>query len=151
MPLIEKACACVVQRGRVLVFSHPHTHAGVQLPKGTLEPGESPVDAVVRELAEESGLRLSVTPQLIAEMKFTGSTHKTFPDRPPTQQRWFIFRFDAVEALPERWAHTATGSPEEDGLVFDYFWHPLAQSFAAAHRASDARFATVIDALLKRA
>jgi 8-oxo-dGTP pyrophosphatase MutT (NUDIX family) len=151
MPLIEKACACVVQRGRVLVFRHPLASAGVQLPKGTLEPGESPVDAVVRELAEESGLRLSVNPQLIAEMKFTGSTSKLYPDRAPTQQRWFIFRFDAVAPLPEQWSHTATGSPEEHGLVFDYFWHPLAESFAAAHRGSDARFATVIDALLKHA
>ncbi len=150
MPLIEKACACVVQRGRVLVFSHPHTNAGVQLPKGTIEPGESPAHAVVRELYEESGLRLPLSPQLIAEMKFTGSTSKVFPGKPPTQQRWFIFRFDAVEPLPEHWSHTATGSPGEEGLVFEYFWHPLAGSFAAAHRDSDARFATVIDALLKR-
>jgi len=150
MPVIEKACACVVQRGRVLVFCHPHTNAGVQLPKGTIESGESPALAVVRELAEESGLRLAATPKLIAEMKFTGSKNKVFPERPPTQQRWFIFRFDAVEPLPERWSHMATGSPEEDGLIFDYFWHPLNESFAKTQPHSDARFATVIDALLKR-
>ena len=148
--VIEKACACVVQHGRVLVFRHPHAVAGVQLPKGTIESGELPAHAVVRELYEESGLRLLAAPQLIAEMKFTGSTSKVFPDRPPTQQRWHVFRFDAVESLPERWSHTATGSPKEEGLIFDYFWHPLADSFAASHRYSDARFATVIDALLKR-
>ena len=151
MSLIEKACACVVQRDRVLVFRHPHATGGVQLPKGTIEPGESPENAVIRELAEESGLHLSASPKLIAEMKFTGAVNKVFPERLPTQQRWFIFRFDAVEALPERWTHTATGSPEEHGLEFDYFWHPLSESFAAAHRDSDARFATVIDVLLKRA
>ena len=150
MPVVEKACACVVQRGRVLVFRHPHTTAGVQLPKGRLEPGESAAHAVVRELAEESGLRLSVSPQLMAEMKFTGSRNQVFPDRPQTQQRWFIFRFDAVEALPERWSHTAIGSPEEDGLIFEYFWHPLSRPFAAAYPHSDRRFATVIDALLTR-
>ena len=150
MPVIEKACACVVQRGSVLVFCHPHSDAGVQLPKGTIEPGETPTQAVVRELAEESGVRLSATPQLIAEMKFTGSKNKVFPERTPTQQRWFIFRFDAVEPLPERWSHTATGSPEEDGLIFDYFWHPLDASFTNTHPHSDARFATVIDALLAR-
>ncbi len=148
--MIEKACACVVQRGRVLVFRHPHTIAGVQLPKGTIEPGEAPVAAVMRELAEESGLMLSATPKLIAEMKFTGSPNKAFPERPPTQQRWFIFRFDAVETLPEHWSHTATGSPEEDGLIFDYFWHPMATDFSHAHPHSDRRFATVIDGLLKR-
>ena len=148
--VIEKACACVMQRGRVLVFRHPHAVAGVQLPKGRIEPGESAAHAVVRELNAESGLRLSAAPQLVAEMKFTGSRNKGFPDRPPTKQRWFIFRFDAVESLPERWSHTATGSPEEAGLIFDFFWHPLAESFAASHRDSDARVATVIDALLKR-
>ena len=150
MPVIEKACACVVQRGRVLVFRHPHAAAGVQLPKGTVEPGESAAHAVVRELAEESGLRLSVGPQLIAEMKFTGARNKVFPERPQTQQCWFIFRFDAIAPLPEYWSHTATGSTEEDGLVFEYFWHPLSTSFAATHTNSDRRFATVIDALLTR-
>ena len=148
--VIEKACACVVQRGRVLVFRHPRAVAGVQLPKGTIEPGESPVRAVERELAEESGLHLSVRPQLVAEMKFTGSIKKAFPDREPKRQRWFIYRFDAVEPLPERWSHSATGSPEEQGLIFDYFWHPLDKSFATAHRDSDRRFATVIDTLLTR-
>jgi 8-oxo-dGTP pyrophosphatase MutT (NUDIX family) len=148
--VIEKACACVVQRGRVLVFRHPHSSAGVQLPKGTIEPGEVPAAAVVRELAEESGLNLSAPPKLIAEMKFTGSRNKAFPEKPPTQQRWFIFRFDAVELLPEHWSHTATGSPEEDGLIFDYFWHPLTKAFSKAHPDSDRRFATVIDALLTR-
>lgn len=148
--MIEKACACVVQRGRVLVFRHPHSHAGVQLPKGTIEPGEAPAAAVVRELAEESGLRLSAPPKLIAEMKFTGSKNMAFPERVPTQQRWFIFRFDAVELLPELWSHTATGSAAEHGLIFDYFWHPLAKPFGKAHPDSDRRFATVIDALLTR-
>jgi len=148
--VIEKACACVVQRGRVLVFRHARTNAGVQLPKGTIESGEAPAAAVIRELAQACGLRLSAPPRLIAEMKFTGSTNKTFPERPPTQRRWFIFRFDAVELLPELWSHAATCSPEENGLMFDYFWHPLAKAFAKAHPDSDRRFATVIDALLTR-
>ena len=148
--VVAKACACVVQRGRVLVFRHPHAVAGVQLPKGTIESGESPACAVVRELYEESGLCLSAAPQLIAEMKFTGSTTKAFPDRPQTQQSWLIFRFDAVESLPERWSHTATGSPAENGLIFDYFWHPLVKSFAATYPHSDVRFATVIDAFLTK-
>lgn len=85
---------------------------------------------------------------LVAEMKFTGATSKAFPERPATQQRWFIFRFDAVEMPPERCSHSATGSREEHGLIFDYFWHPLAKMFSNAHLDSDRRFATVIDALL---
>ena len=52
-----KACACLVDaRGRLLVFHHPGDR-GMQLPKGTVEPGELPQDAVRRELLEESGIR----------------------------------------------------------------------------------------------
>ena len=140
----------MVQRGRVLVFRHPHAASGVQLPKGTIESGESPAGAAVRELAEESGLRLSVSPQLIAEMKLTCSTTTAFPYKAPKQQSWSIFRFDPIESLPERWSHTATGSLAEDGLIFEYFWHPLAKSFAATYPNSDIRFATVIDAFLTK-
>ncbi len=39
----------------VLLFRHPG--AGVQIPAGTVEEGESPEQAVLREAAEETGLR----------------------------------------------------------------------------------------------
>ena len=53
---VLKACACLVDaRGRLLVFRHPGD-GNTQLPKGTIEPGESPEVAVRRELLEESGI-----------------------------------------------------------------------------------------------
>ncbi|HNY45867.1 MAG TPA: NUDIX domain-containing protein, partial [Casimicrobium sp.] len=57
---VEKACACVVQRGRLLLFEHPT--AGVEIPKGGIERGELAIDAAVRELREESGLSLAAKP-----------------------------------------------------------------------------------------
>ncbi|NDJ62254.1 MAG: NUDIX domain-containing protein [Chloroflexi bacterium] len=39
---------------QLLVFKHPS--AGIQLPAGTIEPGEHPEDAVMREVREETGL-----------------------------------------------------------------------------------------------
>jgi 8-oxo-dGTP pyrophosphatase MutT (NUDIX family) len=38
----------------LLLFHHPH--AGIQIPAGTMNPGESPAEAVTREIAEETGL-----------------------------------------------------------------------------------------------
>ena len=44
-----------VGQGReLLVFRHPS--AGVQLPAGSIEPGEPPVEAAIREVKEETGL-----------------------------------------------------------------------------------------------
>ena len=57
---LDKVVAFVVSRntpGRLLVFDHPL--AGTQLPAGTVEPGESASDAVVREVFEETGVRVS--------------------------------------------------------------------------------------------
>lgn len=38
----------------LLLFEHPH--AGIQLPAGTIEPGETPEAAALREAREETGL-----------------------------------------------------------------------------------------------
>ncbi len=58
MPVLKrKAFAYITHRGRLLVFRHPLApEAGIQVPAGTIEPGESPAEAVLREAAEETGL-----------------------------------------------------------------------------------------------
>lgn len=61
--IIEKVTAFVTRRTEqgtdLLLFEHPHT--GIQIPAGTVEAGETPRQAVLREVAEETGLaRLSV-------------------------------------------------------------------------------------------
>ncbi len=116
-----KACACLVDaRGRLLVFDHPED-GGMQLPKGTVEPGESPHDAVRRELLEESGIRFDGPLQALGTLErlcaageeSAGQTHA---------QRWHLFLMRIEAPLPERFEHVAVGSPEEDGLVFAFRW-----------------------------
>lgn len=56
---MEKVTAFILRpaKGRkieILIFRHPN--AGLQLPAGTVEPGEAPETAVLREVEEESGL-----------------------------------------------------------------------------------------------
>ena len=59
---VRKATAVVVRdtngTNELLVFDHPLEEGGsmVLLPAGTVEEGESPEDAVVRELQEETGV-----------------------------------------------------------------------------------------------
>jgi 8-oxo-dGTP pyrophosphatase MutT (NUDIX family) len=61
-PFLEKVTAFVLRpaaAGReLLIFRHPT--AGYQLPAGTVEPGEDPLCAAVREVAEETGLAARV-------------------------------------------------------------------------------------------
>jgi len=42
------------------------------IPKGGVEPGESPAEAALREFAEETGLHLAVTPFLLARVRQAG-------------------------------------------------------------------------------
>jgi 8-oxo-dGTP pyrophosphatase MutT (NUDIX family) len=53
----DKACPVVLTSSppiRILLFRHPL--AGTQLVKGTIEKGETPGQAALRELTEESGI-----------------------------------------------------------------------------------------------
>ena len=118
---VLKACACLVDaRGRLLVFHHPED-GGMQLPKGTIEPGESPEDAVRRELLEESGIAYAGALQPLGTMErdceagIEGNVHRH-------AQLWHLFLMQADRTLPETFDHVAMGSPEEDGLVFSFRW-----------------------------
>jgi 8-oxo-dGTP pyrophosphatase MutT (NUDIX family) len=58
-PCYQRATAYVTDPyGRLLVFDHIDNPAsGTQVPAGGIHDGETAEDAVVRELAEESGIR----------------------------------------------------------------------------------------------
>ncbi|MFB7250378.1 NUDIX domain-containing protein [Microbacterium sp. NPDC056234] len=57
--VIEKAVCYVIADQHLLVFTHddvPLDITGVQVPAGSIRPGEAAADAAVRELQEETGL-----------------------------------------------------------------------------------------------
>jgi 8-oxo-dGTP pyrophosphatase MutT (NUDIX family) len=118
---ILKACACLVDaRGRLLVFRHPGD-GNMQLPKGTIEPGESPEAAVRRELREESGIDHvgELQPLGVLQRDCEAGTEGNTLRHP---QLWHLFLMRAEGPLPETFDHVAMGSPEEDGLVFSFSW-----------------------------
>jgi len=129
MEIVDKAVAAVVRQSggtrEVLVFRHPL--AGVQLPKGTVDAGEALSAAALRELHEESGLKLDVVPLSVGTWDRT--LDGTFGERPSGQlHRWHVHVLDAPPGLPDAWSHVAVGSAEEEGLVFEYRWLALDSS-----------------------
>jgi ADP-ribose pyrophosphatase YjhB (NUDIX family) len=107
-----------------LVFAHrDFPEAGIQVPAGTVAPGEAPEAAAWRELLEESGLgpgqvRLA---RKVAEA-----------DEPENGYRRHVYLFAAREALPDGWSHTVSSEDEDAGMVFSYFWLPATPALRLA-------------------
>ncbi len=104
----------VVLRGdsaalEVLVFAHPQ--AGMQIVKGTVEPGESVNEAASRELFEESGITGA---KCVRDLG-------TWEQCPPGQL-WHFREMEVSQSLPESWAHFTT---DGGGHTFRFSWHPL--------------------------
>lgn len=94
----------------ILAFRHPQ--AGCQLVKGTIEPGETPREAAIRELFEEAGIAEA---QVVEDWGIWDSGFEG--------QVWsFHLCTCAVDTLPEKWAHYTT---DDGGHLFAFFWQPL--------------------------
>ena len=97
------------ERTEVLLFEHPL--AGIQLVKGTVEPGESVSEAAARELSEESGL-------LVAGSILDLGTWEQCPNG----QVWHFREVPVKQDLPETWSHF---TKDGGGQTFRFHWHPL--------------------------
>ena len=104
--LIEKVTAFIMRStshgAELLLFGHPH--AGIQIPAGTVEPGEAPEQAVVREAREETGLDALTLREYLGytEDHFTGN-HRLIREATRVYARPDPTSFD--------WAHFRAGLP----------------------------------------
>lgn len=77
--LLVVACALVDADGRVLISERPQGKqlAGLwEFPGGKVEPGETPEQTLVRELAEELGIETKVA--CLAPLTFASHSYDTF-------------------------------------------------------------------------
>ena len=109
----SKACPVVLRHvsgvTQILAFKHPL--AGLQLVKGSIESGETPAEAALRELAEESGITHA---HISRSLGTWASDHEN--------QIWWLGLIQATSSLPSEWEHT---TPDGGGLIFRFFWQPL--------------------------
>ncbi|MEG2914562.1 MAG: NUDIX domain-containing protein, partial [Pseudomonas sp.] len=91
----NKACPVILSSfpgTHILLFRHPT--AGVQMVKGTIEPGETPAQTALRELSEESGIG---TASLVSDMGCWDAEH--------LDQIWSFQLCFTQENLPQQWNH----------------------------------------------
>jgi prevent-host-death family protein len=121
--LVRKVVAYVVREENLLVFTHddvPLDIAGVQVPAGTIETGEDPAAAVVREVLEETGIAARIVRELGVEQ------YDVWPSKPELHERHFFQLVPADDALPDRWA-AGEDYPSDGGVVQRWTcrWMPL--------------------------
>ena len=107
-----KACPIVLRdstASKIMAFRHPS--AGIQLVKGTIEPGERPANAALRELREESGIANATVYQDLGlwDAQYEG-------------QIWSFQLCTTSQALPESWNHRCG---DDGDLDLHFFWHDL--------------------------
>jgi 8-oxo-dGTP pyrophosphatase MutT (NUDIX family) len=124
MPILKhKVFAYITHGRRLLVFRHPYSPtAGIQVPAGTMLPGERPEEAVLREAHEETGL----VDLKIAE--FLGEQIRDMADfdRDETHHRFF-YHLLCLGDPPATWRPNEVDPSDGDigPIVFEFFWAAL--------------------------
>lgn len=124
--LVRKVVGYVVRDRQLLVFTHdalPMDVTGVQVPAGTIEEGEVPAAAVVREVLEETGLNARIIRVLGIER------YDVRPSKPEVHERHFFQLAPLDERLPERWtAGERDPSGGGEAQRWSCHWIPLEQA-----------------------
>lgn len=110
---------------RLLVFDHvDFPDAGTQIPGGTIEPGEMPEIAAIREAKEETGLLDLTVLSLIEKENIDLSPY----GKDEIINGWF-YHLQYEGKLSERWQHAelTPGDGSSAPIIFELYWIPLFQ------------------------
>ncbi|MEV0278479.1 NUDIX domain-containing protein [Streptomyces sp. NPDC050610] len=103
----------------LLVFDHIGIpEAGTQVPAGGVRPGEAAEEAVLREVAEETGLPTAAVVRRLAV------EDKPHPDTGQPRRTTF-FHLQAPADTADAWTHHVTGDGGDAGLAFACRFRPL--------------------------
>jgi ADP-ribose pyrophosphatase YjhB (NUDIX family) len=97
---------------QLLVFDHTDDpDAGTQVPAGGVQPDEALHDAVLREVAEETGLTN------VTLIRGIGTDDKPHPETGQPRSTTY-FHSAAPGHLPDVWQHTVTGPGQDSEMRF---------------------------------
>ena len=106
----------------LLIFDHvDQRYLAPQIPGGTVEPGEQPEQAALREATEETGLTdlnvVSFLGDFVQDLTAMG--------RDETIHAWF-YHLETHATTPQRWRHFESHSSENaEPIEFELYWVPL--------------------------
>ncbi|MTH99300.1 NUDIX domain-containing protein [Roseibium sp. RKSG952] len=159
MTVFYKAYVYLTCGNRLLVFEEPdNPHIGLQVPGGTIDPGESFLQGAKREFTEETGLDLDVAFDHFADqdlsfddMPFEERPQST-PGRPITGRHIRKHFHATLDSIPlEEWEHfEMTPSDGGDPIRFRLFWLDLDDLRAGDPAAFFAGFHAPLDLLRPR-
>jgi 8-oxo-dGTP diphosphatase len=115
---IRVAAYGVIVDGDSILLAHWREggRSGWTLPGGGIDPGEDPVDAVVREIAEETGYAAKAGPLLGIDSHIVPAEHRFVPDAGPLHALRIIYRAEVV---------SGTLTNELDGSTDEAAWFKL--------------------------
>jgi 8-oxo-dGTP pyrophosphatase MutT (NUDIX family) len=117
----KRVYAYITNKNRLLVFAHPNSPAaGIQVPAGTVEPGEDTDVAVMREAEEETGLTG------LQFASFLGKIERDMSEFGTEEiQEAFFYHLICPGDPPESWRHLETSGGTTDPIPFDFYWVSL--------------------------
>jgi len=126
MSQVDKVYAYITHANKLLVFEHvDFPEAGVQVPGGTMDAGETPEMAVRREVFEETGLQGLVLKKYLGEDEYRDSSV-----HPSVSISRHFFHIFSTQDVPDTWQHyehhPSDGSPAP--ILFEFYWLPFTEA-----------------------
>ncbi len=122
----KKVYAYIIQAGKLVVFEHLDApEAGIQVPGGTVEEGESLSTAVLREATEETGLQGLVIARYLGSERY--ELRPPLYDRDEVHIRHF-YELHCAQPIPDHWEY-AEHFPSEgkmSAIPLRFYCVPLA-------------------------
>ena len=122
MVITRKVVAYITAGRRLLVFEHVgFPEAGVQVVQGTVEEGEMPKDAVMREAEEETGLKG------LTLISFLGCEEYELCRDESHERQQRSFYYLGLKGPPmERWRHHEEHPSDGSASIeFEFYWVSL--------------------------